>query len=367
MALLALPVGGDVLRPRVGAVRAVEIESIPLALVPLGFLAVVLRGGFARVGQLTGLVSALTQSSGSRRDLQDALGRALGDPSAQLLQWDPEQDGYVDTDGRPAPPPETAGDRASTTISSAGDRLGAIVYDPQLTEDPRAVEPVARVAAIALDRERLAQEAAESREALRVASSRLLEEADRERRRIAQDLHDGLQGSLVRLSLSAHQLAADGAPGHGAAAQLAADIDRAAADLRDLVQGVMPAPLVERGLPAALQDLVYSLPVRARLVADLPGRLPAPVESTAYFVVAEALTNVVKHARARGVEVDLRVVDSGVLRINVRDDGRGGATATPAGAGLTGLRDRIEVLGGRLRVDSGAGGTHLTAELPCAW
>lgn len=127
----------------------------------------------------------------------------------------------------------------------------------------------------------------------------------------------------------------------------------------------MPAPLVERGLAAAVQELAYDLPVRTTLDVDgVPARLPARVEMTAYFCVAEALTNVIKHASASAVEVSLHL-ERDVLSIDVVDDGRGGARADGPGSGLRGLRDRLDVLGGRLTVDSGAAGTRLRAVLPC--
>ena len=207
----------------------------------------------------------------------------------------------------------------------------------------------------------------ETRRALRDASSRVLNEADHHRRRIARDLHDGLQVSLVRLSIQAHRLAQEACTdaSRALAAQLAVEVDEAASTLRAIVNGVMPAPLVERGLAAAVQELVYDLPVRASLDVDgLPDRLPAPVESTAYFVAAEALTNVIKHADARSVDLSLRLEDE-VLSIDVVDDGRGGVRSD-SGSGLSGLRDRLEVLGGTLTVTSGETGTRVQAVLPCA-
>ena len=214
----------------------------------------------------------------------------------------------------------------------------------------------------------LAGEVSASWRASRDASSRLLSEADRQRRRIARDLHDGLQVSLVRLSMQAHRLAQEacGGASRALAAQLAVEVDEAASTLRAIINGVMPAPLVERGLAAAVQELAYDLPVRTTLDVDgLPDRLPAAVESTAYFVAAEVLTNVIKHADARSVHLSLRLEDE-VLSIDVVDDGRGGVRTDTPGSGLSGLRDRVEVLGGTLKVTSGAGGTRVLAELPCA-
>lgn len=357
VAVLAIPVGGSLLRPVIGPERAVYVELVPLAGVPLGLLAVVLRGGFARTGELSALVRTATSPSASAAELQAAMARTLGDPTAVLL--DPAAELPPARDGR-----------AVLEVDVGGRPLGALVYDPQLNPDPAPVVAVGRVVAIALDHERLAQEVSASREALREASARLLEADDQQRRRIARDLHDGLQVSLVRLSIQAHQLA-QGPVQPGSAAQLARDVDSAAADLRALVRGVVPALLLERGLAAALQELAYGMPLRVALDVDgVPARLPAPVESTAYFVVAEALTNVVKHAGAQSVSLRLRLA-AGELSVEVDDDGSGGdlggGPGRPGGGtGLPGLRDRIEVLGGSLVVSSDPDGTRLRAVLPCA-
>jgi signal transduction histidine kinase len=254
-------------------------------------------------------------------------------------------------------------------VERAGDRLGAIVYDAALIADPELVRRAGRVVALAVESERLTARLRASEEALRRSRSRLVEAGDRERRRIAQDLHDGLQVRLVLLGLQAARLAldADGPAGcrEGATA-LRTGLDAAAAELRDLVHAVMPAPLVERGLCAATEDLVDRVPVPTRLSLGVPdGVLPAPVQNTAYFVVAEGLANALKHARA--TQLSVRVAHEGHrLVVEVGDDGVGGADLD-AGTGLRGLADRVDVLGGTLRVTSPDGaGTRLVAELPCA-
>ncbi len=333
-----------------------------------GFLLMILRGGFVRTGELSELVTSVVSSSGSRRDLEEALASTLGDPSVTLLHWSAAQGGFVDSAGAVVPVPPAGDTHAAVDVTIGDERLATILYDPRLNVDPAAVAAVARVAAVAIDRERLAREVSESRQALRDASSRLLGEVDDQRRRIARDLHDGLQVSLVRLSMQANRLVQE-APSDASgalAARLAVEVDEAASTLRSIVNGVMPAPLVERGLAAAVQELAYDLPLRTRLdVAGLPDRLPAPVESTAYFIAAEALTNVIKHADARNVDLSMRLEDD-TLSINVVDDGRGGARTDSSGSGLSGLRDRVEVLGGTLTVTSGATGTRVQAEVPCA-
>lgn len=369
VAVVAAPLVANVLMPLLdlGPEPTAALQLALVGTVPLGLLAVVLRGGFARTAELDAFVTSIASSSDAERDLDDAVAATLGDPSARLLRWSDGTGGYVGADGRPVELPGPGAGQDAVQVEVGGQRLGAVLYDPQLGTDPAAVAAVGRVAAIALDRERLLREAADSRRALQEASTRLLDDTDLGRRQLARDLHDGLQGALVRLGVQAHRLAQE-QPGPGTAelaARHAADVDAAAATLRAVVDGVLPPPLVERGLAAAVQELAYDLPVRAALeVHDVPARLPPTVETTAYFIVAEALTNVVKHAGARTVGLSLRVAEE-VLTIDVRDDGRGGVRGV-SGTGLRSLRDRVDVLGGSLVVESDDDGTRLRAALPCA-
>jgi signal transduction histidine kinase len=350
-------------------VAELTVVLVVLGGVPVLLVSAILRGGFAATGSLGDLVTSVASTSATT-DLDDALRRTLGDPSAALLRWVPDLGVYADADGREADLPAADDVRAVVPIELSGRRIGAVLYDPVLSPEPAAVAAVAPVVGIAVERERLAAEVSASRQALAAASSRLLDEIDRERRRIARDLHDGLQVSLVRLSMQAHQLAADELDDdtRPALARLATEVDTTAADLRDLVQGVMPALLVERGLEDAVRELVLSLPLRVEVeAAGLDGRLRPELESTAYFVVAEALTNVVKHAAASKTTVALRRED-GVLVIEVDDDGVGvdRESGAPGGTGLRGLRDRLDVLGGSLDVTGSDAGTRLVAVVPCA-
>jgi signal transduction histidine kinase len=368
LAVMTPSLSANFLRPVVGVYAGFTVELVVLAGVPVLFLLAVVRGGFLATGQLSELVTSAASSSGPR-DLERALAATLGDPSAALLRWSPEQQSFVDAAGAVEALPASGTTRAVVRVAVGEREVGAVVYDPALNPDPEPVVAAGRVAAIALDRDHLLSEVAASRLALQEASSRLLGSADQERRRIARDLHDGLQVALVRLSMQAHQLSQDpgGSGSEGLAARMAGDVDAAAAALRAFVDGVMPAPLVERGLEAAVQELAYGLPVRIQVTArDLAHPLPPPVESTAYFVVSEALANVVKHSGARRAEVDL-VQEADVLLIEVSDDGGGRAAADGArpGSGLDGLQDRLAVLGGSLTVTIGTTGTRLRAVLPC--
>jgi signal transduction histidine kinase len=225
-----------------------------------------------------------------------------------------------------------------------------------------------RVAALAMDRQRLTAELLASQKMLRQSRGRLVEAADRERRRIAQDLHDGLQPRLVMLALEAQRLASQpglATPVTEAALALRAQIDAASSELRELVYAVMPAPLVEQGLGAATEDLADRIPVPTELDLSVDEPLPDLVASTAYFVVAEALANAVKHAGASKLAVQMARQGS-LLTVAVSDDGVGGAVPG-GGLGLRSLADRVEALGGLLAIDSPVGrGTRLVAELPCA-
>ena len=204
-------------------------------------------------------------------------------------------------------------------------------------------------------------------EGLRDASARILAAADDERRRIERDLHDGAQQRLVALNvlLGVVETKLDRDP--AAAAPLVArareEAQEAVKELRELARGIHPALLADRGLTAALEALAARAPFEVQIAGVPERRLPAAVEATAYFITAEALTNVAKYAGASTATVEL-AEDRGKLRITVRDDGVGGADAGQ-GTGLRGLYDRVSALDGRFEVSSPeGGGTTVVAELP---
>ncbi|MGI8693803.1 MAG: sensor histidine kinase [Geodermatophilaceae bacterium] len=341
-------------------------QVIVIAGVPVAFVAGLLAGGFARTGELDELGLWLGSADRDRRGVAGALRDVLGDPSLRIVFWVPERQGYVDEAGADAQLPAQDPGPGTVEITLAGRLIGAIVYDAGLIADPAPVASAGRVVAIAVDRERLTAELLASRDALRQSRARLVEAGDRERRRIARDLHDGLQGRLVMLALGAQRLADDAADptARDRAGELRSELDVVIDELRRLVHGMMPAALLERGLVAATEDLVDRVPIPTDLDVDAADdRLPPAVESTAYFVVAESLANAVKHARASALAVRLGRVD-GLLRIEVRDDGVGGARI--GGRGLRGMADRVDALGGQLSVDSPLDqGTRIVADVPC--
>jgi signal transduction histidine kinase len=227
------------------------------------------------------------------------------------------------------------------------------------------------VAALRIFASRAAAELERRRQAAAIAASRerVIEAADAERRRVGRDLHDGAQQRLLAVSTlltaTRRKLAAGDSEAGGRLLELAAqELSAANTELRELARGLHPVALAERGLRGALESLTAGcgLPVQLE-VCDAP--LPERVALAAYFIVSESLTNVVRYARAETARVRA-ALDDGALTVEVSDDGVGGADPT-AGTGLRGLADRVEVLGGRLAVDSPPGaGTRITATIPLA-
>jgi signal transduction histidine kinase len=206
---------------------------------------------------------------------------------------------------------------------------------------------------------------ADSRDQLNASRARLLSEADQARRRVVRDLHDGAQQRLVQmiltLQLAERALQQDDGEAKSLVAEALKQAEQGNAELRELAQGILPAVLTHGGLRAGISSVVRRLHLPVQL--DVPAeRFPAEIEASAYFITAEALTNVVKHSHAKRAEVRATVEDE-MLHIEVRDDGIGGAD--PGGHGLVGISDRVTALGGRLEVESPAGGgTLLAATLP---
>ncbi|HEY6890719.1 MAG TPA: ATP-binding protein, partial [Solirubrobacter sp.] len=206
---------------------------------------------------------------------------------------------------------------------------------------------------------------AENRAKLTASRARVVATADETRRRLQRDLHDGAQQRLVHAQITlelAREAAVTGRPAAELIGEALAHTERANRELRDLVRGIMPAALTGGGLRTGIESLTDDMPLPIDLRVTVP-RLGTQTETTAYFVVAEALTNVIKHARATQATVEV-TVQGHALSIDVRDDGAGGADARH-GTGLTGLLDRIEAANGTLTVSSPPGhGTALHATLP---
>ena len=212
-------------------------------------------------------------------------------------------------------------------------------------------------------------ELAASEAELAASRARVIAAADESRRRIERDLHDGAQQQLVTLAIALQRTQAkipsELVEVHADVGRVADGLTGAVKGLRDLSRGIHPAILTEGGLSPALKALGRRTEVRVKLDVGFEHRLPDQVEVAAYYTVSEALTNASKHANAARVWVALRVEDD-MLVLSIRDDGVGGADAS-RGSGLTGLRDRIEALGGKIQIESPSGaGTLIDVEIPIA-
>jgi len=334
--------------------------GLPVALL-VGFLRA--RLARASVGDLV-LELERTPPQGIR----DALSRALGDMTLEIFFWLPDRQTFVDAAGRSVDLP-TDGHRTITMLEHHGERLAALVHDPSLLDEPKLVEAAGAAARLALENARLQAETRAQLEEVRQSRARIVTAADQERQRIERDIHDGAQQRLVALGLqlrSAQRRIGDSSDPQ-VDRLLAAAVDElkaAVEELRELARGVHPAILTEDGLAAALESLVSRTPFPVELKAE-EGRLPSQVEATAYFLACEALANSVKHSAASRATIRAQR-HKGLLVVEVEDDGIGGAN-TSNGSGLRGLADRVEALGGSLRVESPAGGgTRVVGEIPCA-
>jgi signal transduction histidine kinase len=301
--------------------------------------------------------------------VRDALARALGDPTLELALWLPDRGSYADGHGRPLALPASGSDRAVTVLGTADAPVAALIHDPVLLERPALLKSAGAAALLALENERLQAELRAQLAELRASRARIVTAGDEERRRLERNLHDGAQQRLLSLGLALQLVRGELGPEANGAVTLLGEAEEelgaALAELRELAQGIHPVVLTEHGLGPALSTLAARAPLPVDVEA-LPGeRLPAPVEAAAYFVVSEALANVVKHARASSVRLSA-VCRDGSLVVEVTDDGIGGAEAKE-GSGLAGLSDRVHALDGDVTVESTPGcGTRVRAELPYA-
>jgi signal transduction histidine kinase len=249
-----------------------------------------------------------------------------------------------------------------TVIGPEAEPLAAIVHDDRLLGQRRLLEAAGSAAKLALENTRLQAELRSQLAELKASRARIVSAADAERRRVERDLHDGAQQRLLALGL-ALQLLRDRGGDPELLGEAETELQAALAELRDLARGIHPAILTEQGLAPAIRSLAdrSAIDVTTKLQEE---RYPQEVESAAYFLVSEAIANVVKHAQATYAVVAVTRLN-GRLVVEVRDNGRGGATSS--GSGLQGLADRVGALDGQLTVDSEQGrGTTIHAEIPCA-
>jgi signal transduction histidine kinase len=312
----------------------------------------------------TDLVVELAESqSGS---LRDRLARAVGDPTLEIGFRAADGEGFVDAEGRSMmlPPP---GSRRRTTVLDRGDRASAVlVHDPALLDDPGVAAALAEAVDLAGSNARLQAEVWAQIAELEASRRRLVVAADDERRRLEQRLQETAERRLMTLlpELGRARHAASEDPELATRLRRVAEqLEHALADVRRLAAGLHPRELVERGLTGALEALASRSPVPVELELALPERPLVDIERTAYFVCSEGLANIAKYAGASRASIAVSTIGSR-LHVKVADDGAGGADPS-RGSGLRGLADRVEALGGSLRVDSPpADGTRLLVELP---
>jgi signal transduction histidine kinase len=296
--------------------------------------------------------------------LRGELSRALGDPSLEIGYWLPDRAVFVDAEGRVLALPDAGSGRSVTTVEREGQPVAVLVHDPAVLEDPGLLEAVASAAQLAASNARLRAAVQARVVELEVSRRRILMARDEERRRLEHRLREGAERRLGELAdtLRRGRRFASGERTRDQMAHAEDQLARTLEELRRLAHGLHPRVLSEHGLVGALAALAkdLSLPVEIKISDD---QLPERVAVAVYFVCAEALTNVAKHAAAAHIAVAVTSSD-GRVRVEIADDGIGGAD--PAhGSGLRGLADRVETFGGTLLVESTSGhGTRLAAEIP---
>ena len=319
-----------------GVAQALTAYELAVALAAVGLTADLLIGRWAR-GAITGLMLDVGRLERAA-PLAEELGRAVGDRSLAIAHR--EGGGWVDEVGRALDP-----HMVMTPISAHA----ALVHEPATLADPELARAAVAAARLALGNARLTAEVAASVDALEASARRLVTAGDAERRRLARAVEHGPERTL---ELVAHRLAP-------VDRDLAHVTEQAGQALRAFAGGLRPRRLTDDGLPGALAELATGT-TTLRVTEQ---RFDPVVESTVYFVCSEALANVAKHARATVVQVIIEPHD-GRLVAEISDDGVGGAD-TLRGAGLRGLADRVEALGGRLTLASPSGaGTAIHAEIP---
>jgi len=350
--------------PWVAQIRWATFATLSLA--PTVFLIGLLHARLAR-SALGELVVEL-RGDLSPSDLRDALARSLRDPSLELAYWLPQFETYADVEGRPLDLHVLARGRATTLIDRKGEHVAALLHDVSLQDEPELLAAATAAAGIAVENGRLQAELRARLEELRGSRARVIDAGQKERQRLERNLHDGAQQRLIALSLELSRL--EQRLGADPDAQLRLDQARreialSLSELRDVARGIHPAVVSGHGLKVALESIVAHASLPVRLQIDLEGRQEEQLEVAAYYVVSESLANIAKHARATSATVEVSRKGRQIV-VEVVDDGVGGAD-TERGTGLRGLADRVEALGGRLRVwTPTGGGTRVKAELPCA-
>jgi signal transduction histidine kinase len=362
-------VGAGHLSPPVVVSVLTGISPWFLVALPVGFLIGLMRSGLdmSSVGDLVVKLSGGL----APEQLQPALAQSLHDPSLQVAYWLPDQGWFADLEGSRVELPTSDSERAASVMGDPDGPVAALLYDSSLVHEGQLVDTAAAAVRMALENARLQVQLRAQLEEVRHSRARLVEAADNERQRVERDLHDGAQQQLVTLLLSLQATKAEALRHNDpeTARQVDANIvelKQALDELRELAHGIHPTILTQAGLVPAIRSLTERCPIPVDVRGDLGEvRLAQPLEATLYFVVSEAITNAVKHSKARQMCVSLER-HAGSAAIDVADDGVGGADLS-RGSGLRGLSDRVAAVGGSLVIKSDQkSGTTIHAEVPCA-
>jgi signal transduction histidine kinase len=339
------------------------LNGLTTAGVPFAMFAGQVRGDvFAavRLGQiaLVGRGRALTPAV-----VQTLIADALEDPTLALALWAPERTGYVDVEAAPVELPHDHRLRGVTEVTRDGRPFAALVHDPSLDTDSDVVQGLAATSLMLLDNARLVDE-------LQASRSRIVASADRGRRRLERDLHDGAQQRIVAIQIKL-RLAKERTQDQELVDELeaiGADAEQAIEELRTLAHGIYPAALRSFGVADALRAFAASAPIPLTVDDDGVGRFPRTIEAAIYFCAMEAVQNAIKHA-GDGARVTITLNrDRHDVRFDIADDGVGLAEPVSGdGEGLLGMRDRIGAVGGELEiVSSPGGGTTVRGAVPVA-
>ncbi|GGM90496.1 two-component sensor histidine kinase [Lentzea pudingi] len=341
---------------------AIAAYKVAFCLWPLTFTLGIVRTA-PRAADLTNLLLALR----GEVDLRELLARTLHDRSLRLGEWDPVTRTWQFRDENGELVTSAPGERTVTLAWSENGPIAAVLRRDTTWDDPRVLEAAGTVVRLVTEHQRkLDADRARLAEARRTGV-RLVELADAERQRVERDLHDGAQQRLVVVALglrmAQQRLDTRGDPELAELLASTADgLDAAIVELRDLARGIHPVALTQGGLVPAVTALIERTPLPVELASPTLPRFLPPVEATAYFVVAEAITNALKHSGATSVTVTLDL-DADRLHIRVCDNGIG--VLNGSGSGIAGLADRVRALEGHLRVEGNSGvGTAVHATIP---
>ena len=345
--------------------RIYTVESYAQIGVPAAFVVSIMRRRFAR----TRIVELLLHLSGPTRasSVTSALRTVFEDPDLEVLSW-PAETSPAAGAGELGPGPGSShrGRLVLPIMASSGEQLAVVVADPSLSPNDDLVRAAIAASSFALENAHLEAALRAQLQEVRDSRLRIIEAGTEARRRLERDLHDGTQQRLLALKimLAAAESDVGDQQAQAVIARVRSELGQVLDELRDLAHGIHPAVLSQVGLDQAIASMAerYAIPIRV----DLPaGRFGEEAEITAYFLIAESVSNAIKHANCRAITISGARAD-GYLVVSVADDGAGGACLA-AGLGLRGVLDRVRGVGGEVDIDSPAGrGTRIEARIPCA-